>query len=271
MSGNRMLGDFLRSRRHRLDPAALNLSGTRRRRTPGLRREEVADRAGISCEWYVKLEQGREVSASAETIAALARALTLDEAETAHLHRLAVRGSAQVFDHETVPEIIDTIVKGLPDPAYVTGARWDVLVWNTAADELFGFTSMDEGERNILRYMLTTLEARVLFGSDWAREAQRMTALFRVTYDQRAGDPMFQELVSDLSGTSDEFRGWWCSHQIATPSAGIKTLHPTGQDGAAYAYATFQANDDPALKLALYTRRDAHKPELPRSSLKQRA
>lgn len=258
MTDNRIFGDFLRSRRHRLDPAALNLSGTRRRRTPGLRREEVAERAGISCEWYVKLEQGREVSASEETIIALARALVLDHDETAHLHRLAVRGSAQVFGRETVPDIIDTIVKSLPDPAYVTGARWDVLAWNDAADDLFGFVFMAEGERNILRFMLTTLQARVLFGCGWAREAQRMIALFRATYDQHAGDPMFQDLVSDLSETSDEFRSWWCSHHVASPAAGVKTLHPAGQDEAAYVYATFQANDDPALKLALYTRRDTH-------------
>ena len=257
MSDNRALGDFLRSRRQRLDPVALDLAGTRRRRTPGLRREEVATRAGISCEWYVKLEQGREVSASAETIAALARALVLDDAETAHLRRLAIRGSAQVFGRETVPDIIETIVRSLPDPAYITGARWDVLAWNAAADKLFGFTSMDAGERNILRYMLTTPAARVLFGTVWAREAQRMTALFRVTYDQRAGDPMFQQLVSDLSEASDEFRSWWCSHRVATPSAGVKTLHSAGQEGAAYVYATFQANDDPVLKLALYTRQDS--------------
>ncbi|WP_419826460.1 helix-turn-helix transcriptional regulator [Sphingomonas sp.] len=258
MSGNKPLGDFLRSRRHRLDPVALGLSDTRRRRTPGLRREEVADRAGISCEWYVKLEQGREVSASAGTMAALARALGLDEAETAHLHRLAPRNADRPFVRETVPEIVAIIVRSLPEPAYVTGLRWDVLAWNAAADELFGFTSMDEGERNILRYMLTTSDAQALFGSDWAQEAQRMIALFRATYDQRAGDPAFEKLVSTLSEASDEFRGWWCSHQVASPAAGTKTLHSTGRNGKMYIYASFQANDDPALKLALYTRWTAH-------------
>ncbi|WP_242098662.1 helix-turn-helix domain-containing protein [Sphingomonas sp. CROZ-RG-20F-R02-07] len=255
MSGNKPLGDFLRSRRYRLDPVALGLSGTRRRRTPGLRREEVADRARISCEWYVKLEQGRPVSASAGTIAALARALALDAAETAHLHKLAARSSAEAFGQETVPEIINTIVKSLPEPAYVTGLRWDVLAWNAAADELFGFTSMDQRERNILRYMLTTPDARAMFGRDWAQEAERMIALFRPTYDQRAGDPAFEELVLALSEACDEFRGWWCSHLVASPSAGTKTLHSSGRDGATYVYASFQANDDPALKLALYTRR----------------
>ncbi|WP_419825681.1 helix-turn-helix domain-containing protein [Sphingomonas sp.] len=257
MGGNKPLGDFLRSRRHRLDPVVLGLAGTRRRRTPGLRREEVADRAGISSEWYVKLEQGRQVSASAATMAALARALVLDATETAHLHKLATWSSAGAFARETVPEIVATIVRSLPEPAYVTGLRWDVLAWNAAADELFGFTSMSEGERNILRYMLTTSHARALFGNDWAREAERMVALFRATYDQRAGDPAFEELVSALSAASDTFHGWWCSHRVTSSSAGSKTLHTTDRKEAMYLYASFQANDDPALKLALYTRRHA--------------
>ncbi len=113
---------------------------------------------------------------------------------------------------------------------------------------------MDQGERNILRYMLTTPHARAMFGSDWAREAERMVALFRATYDQRTGDPAFEELVSTLSKACHEFRGWWCSHLVASPSAGTKTLHSSSRDGATYVYASFQANDDPALKLALYTR-----------------
>ena len=257
MSGNKPLGDFLRSRRHRLDPVALGLAGTRRRRTPGLRREEVADRAGISSEWYVKLEQGRQVSASAETVAALARALVLNEAETKHLQRLAARAPVRPFVRETVPEIVGTIVRSLPEPAYVTGLRWDVLAWNDAADDLFGFTAMDEGERNILRYMMTMSHAQTLFGSNWAGEAERMVALFRATYDQRAGDPAFEELVSALNAASDAFQGWWCSHRVTSSSAGTKTLHTTDPSGTTYVYASFQANDDPALKLALYTRRHA--------------
>ena len=258
MGDNKPLGDFLRSRRHRLDPAALGLQPTQRRRTPGLRREEVAARAGISCEWYVKLEQGREVSASAGTIAALARALVLDDGEVAHLRRLTGRGPVTPFVRETVPDIIDQIIRGLPEPAYMTGDRWDVLAWNAAADRLFGFSTMVEVERNILRYMLTTPAARALFGDGWAAEAQRMIALFRTTYDQLGGDPAFQDMVTDLGATSAEFREWWSSHHVATPSAGLKVLRPKAGGVETYAYASFQANDDPRLKLALYTRVDPH-------------
>ena len=258
MSDNKPLGDFLRSRRHRLDPAALGLEPAPRRRAPGLRREEVAARAGISCEWYVKLEQGREVSASAGTIAALARALVLDDGEVAHLRRLAGRGPLTPFVRETVPEIIDLIIRSLPEPAYMTGARWDVLTWNAAADRLFGFSTMAEVERNILRYMLAAPAARALFGAGWAAEAQRMIALFRTTYDQLGGDPAFQEMVTDLSAISAEFREWWSSHHVATPSAGLKVLSLKAGGRETYAYASLQANDDPRLKLALYTRVDPH-------------
>ncbi|UDL94070.1 helix-turn-helix transcriptional regulator [Lichenihabitans sp. PAMC28606] len=256
MSGNKQLGAFLRSRRHRLDPAALGLPFARPRRTPGLRREEVADRAGISCEWYIKLEQGREVSASDETLAALARALMLDGVEAAHLHKLAGQRAAPCFVRETVPHTIQAIVRGLAEPAYITGARWDVLCWNGSADDLLRFSDMPESERNILRYMLTSPAARDLFGPSWAEEAQRMIAMFRTTYDQRRSDPLFEDLVLALDAGSMEFRDWWRSYRVATSSSGSKTLQPEGRNGTRFIYATFQANDDPALKLALYTRVD---------------
>ena len=255
--GNKELGDFLRSRRRRLDPAAIGVSVMRRRRTPGLRREEVAERAGISCEWYVKLEQGRDVSASPQTVAALARALTLDAAETEHLRQLADRSAPPAFVREAVPDIVAAIVRELPQLAYVTGARWDVLTWNAAAEELFGFGRMDERDRNILTYMFTDASARALFADDWAPEAKRMLALFRATHDQRAGDPAFETLIQGLSDASGDFRSWWCSHDVRAPSAGTKTLHPASREPATFAYASFQSNDDPALKLALYVREGA--------------
>jgi len=254
MDVNKPLGDFLRSRRERLDPKGLGIASIRRRRTPGLRREEVAERAGISCEWYVKLEQGREVSASNETINALAQALVLDAGETAHLRKLASRGAAPCFVREMVPDIVRTIVQSLPEPAYVTGERWDVLCWNASSDQIFGFSQMPDAQRNILYYMFTSPSARDLFGESWATEAQRMIALFRATYDQRRSDRLFEEIVSDLSLASAEFREWWSSYRVATPLSGRKTLRLDGRNGTCFDYASFQANDDPALKLALYTR-----------------
>jgi transcriptional regulator with XRE-family HTH domain len=252
---NRPLGDFLRAKRQRLDPAALGITTARRRRTPGLRREEVAERAGISSEWYVKLEQGRDVAPSTETIGALARALSLDATETAHLRRLATR-QATAFIRETVPEIVAAIVERLPDPAYVTGSRWDVLGWNAAADAVFGFSNMEPAERNILLFMFSASAAASLFGTDWPPQAKRMLALFRVNYDAHAGDPAFEELVAALTERSTDFSTWWKSHDVCEPAAGSKTLHIDNGGTSSYVHATFQSNDDPRLRLALYQRRN---------------
>src|SRR5262249_21255442 len=121
------LGDFLRSRRERLSPMAVGLPIGRRRRTPGLRREEVAELAGIGVDWYVRLEQGRPVSPSVTTVDALARALRLSKAEHAHLRALARTSDHRAFVPERVPDSLKRLVESLNQPAYITGRRWDVL------------------------------------------------------------------------------------------------------------------------------------------------
>src|SRR5690349_22047169 len=121
------LGDFLRSRRERLTPKAVGLAPGRRRRTPGLRREEVAELAGIGVDWYVRLEQGRSVSPSATTVDALARALRLSKVEHGHLRALTRNSDHRRFVRETVPEALRHLVERLNQPAYITGRRWDVL------------------------------------------------------------------------------------------------------------------------------------------------
>src|ERR1700712_2959044 len=119
------LGDFLRSRRDRLTPKAVGLPDGRRRRTPGLRREEVAELAGIGVDWYIRLEQGRSVNPSVTTIEALARALRLTKAEHGHLKALTQNAGRKPFVVETVPATIRRLIDNLDQPAYVTGRRWD--------------------------------------------------------------------------------------------------------------------------------------------------
>jgi hypothetical protein len=146
------------------------------------------------------------------------------------------------------------MVESLGQPAYITGRRWDVLVWNAAAAEIFtDFGGLDEADRNILIYVLTCPSARRLFGATWADEAQRMIAQFRPMHDLWAGDPAFLELLERLRLGCPEFAIWWETHDVRDSGAGRKQLdHPTrGQLN--FEYATFQANDDPALKLAIYT------------------
>lgn len=256
MTVNRPFGDFLRSRRARLRSSDEDRSGRPRRRTPGLKREDVAQRAGISVEWYVKLEQGRAVSPSSETMEALGRALELDPVDLTHLHRLAALGGRRAFQKESVPEVLRRLVANLPEPAYLTGQRWDVLAWNDAAALLFGdFGQIPLERRNILHWMLTCATARTLFGRSWHDEAQRMVSLFRAVHDLWMGDAAFTALVDQLLDGCPEFAAWWAAHDVAAPVSGSKCLlHPT-RGPMRFDYATFQANDDPALKLALYTER----------------
>jgi transcriptional regulator with XRE-family HTH domain len=251
---HRELGDFLRSRRERLTPQAVGLPGGRRRRTAGLRREEVAERAGIGVDWYIRLEQGRAVSPSVTTIDALARALHLSKAEHAHLRALTHHAGHRAFAREAVPDSLKRLIEGLNLPAYVTGRRWDILAWNDAAAEILGFDRLPEPDRNILVCMLTYPNARRLFADAWAGEAQRMVAEFRVTHDLWADDPAFRDLLERLRRGCPEFALWWETHDVQSGRAGRKLLHHPIKGPLCFEYSTFQSNDDPALKLAIYTR-----------------
>jgi transcriptional regulator with XRE-family HTH domain len=247
------LGDFLRSRREKLSPKALGLPSVRRRRTPGLRREEVAELAGIGVDWYIRLEQGRTVSPSVTTIDALARALRLSKAEHGHIRALARNAGRRAFAPETVPGTIRRLVERLNQPAYVTGRRWDILAWNAAADEIFAFSRLPEADRNILVTVLTNPAGKRLFGSGWQDEAQRIVAKFRATHDLWAGDPAFLDLLERLRRGCPEFSGWWDAHDVRNASGGEKVLRHPKKGALRFEYASFQANDDPALKLTIYT------------------
>lgn len=247
------LADFLRSRRAQLDPEALGVPSIRQRRTPGLRREEVAELAGIGTDWYTRLEQGRDVRPSITTIDAIGRAMRLTEAERDHLRRLARIDQRTPFAAEVVPPILARIVETMPFPAYVTGQRWDILVWNVAATHfLMDFGKMPRPERNILVYMLTEPSARDLFGETWATEARRMVAQFRDNFAEWAGDRAFEELVTLLSARSADFRKWWCTHEVRGQAAGRKLLHHPRLGDLTAEYATLQSNDDKRLKLVMY-------------------
>ncbi len=248
----RELADFLRSRRARLTPKALGLRAGQRRRTPGLRREEVAELAGIGVDWYVRLEQGRAVRPSAATIDALARALRLSKAEHAHLRILARTHGAPAWSRESVPDAVRRVVEHMNHPAYITGRRWDVLAWNAAADDLFGFSRMAEAERNTLLSMFVSPGARKRFGAGWADEARRMLAQFRSSHDVFAHDPAFRTLVAQIKAACPDFDAWWKAHDVRAPAAGHKKVRHWKKGVLAYEVASFQANDDASLKLTVY-------------------
>jgi len=248
------LGDFLRSRREKLRPRDVGLADRRRRRTVGLRREEVAELAGIGVDWYVRLEQGRSVNPSISTINALARALKLNKVEHLHLKALTRSGERRAFQQETVPDSLQRMIDAMKQPAYVTGRRWDILAWNKAANDVFAFDQLPSGERNILISMLTRPSAGRLFGAGWADEAKRVVAQFRATHDLLADEPSFRDLLQRLRRGCPEFSVWWKTHDIRGTAAGIKRLHHPKKGSLSFEHASFQSNDDPSLKVVIYTR-----------------
>ena len=188
----------------------------------------------------------------AGTIDALARALRLSRAEHRHLQELTQTTDRRVFVRETVPPAIRRTVEQINLPAYVTGRRWDILAWNAAADEIFAFSRLAEADRNSLLSVLTNRATRRLFGASWAEEARRMVAQFRATHDLWAGDPAFCDLLARLREGCPEFAGWWEAHDVGAIAAGRKSLSHPKKGRLRLEYASFQANDDPALKLVIY-------------------
>jgi transcriptional regulator with XRE-family HTH domain len=247
------LGNFLRARREKLSPTLFGLGERRRRRTPGLRREEVAELAGIGVDWYIRLEQGRSVTPSITTIDALARALRLNKTEHKHLRALAQRGDRRPFAPEIVPATLRRLIDSLNQPAYITGRRLDILAWNDAADDIFAFSKLPAQDRNSLLNMIINPATRRLLGPAWEDQAKRMVAQFRAAHDLWAGDPAFQEILTKLRAGSSEFENWWNSHEIRDAPSGEKILRHPKKGHLRFAYASFQSNDDPALKLAIYT------------------
>jgi len=224
------LAHFLRTRRERLSPAQVGLPTAGRRRTPGLRREELAALAGVGISWYTWLEQGRAISASSQVLDSLARALHLEAEERTHLFILA-RGeipAAPASSTETVDQALQQILDALGIyPAYVVNAHWDVIAWNEAACRVFlDFATLAGRERNLLWLLFTRPALRQLY-EDWEGVAQRMLALFRVSTTRSVGEPWFLELIEDVCKRSSEFRAWWPRHDLAESPRDAKVLnHP---------------------------------------------
>jgi transcriptional regulator with XRE-family HTH domain len=221
----------------------------------------VAELAGIGVDWYVRLEQGRTVSPSTATIDALARALRLDDTDRTHLRALASNPAKTAFARERVPDAIRHLVKNLGHPAYVTGRRWDVLAWNAAAVDLFtDFARVSDEDCNILVYVLMDPDARRLFGDGWANQAKHVVAQFRATHDLWTADPAFTQLSARLRHGCPEFDMWWGQHDVLGSGAGQKILHHPTKGTLCFEYSTFQANEDPALRLTIYTPADTTPP-----------
>jgi MmyB-like transcription regulator ligand binding domain len=200
----------------------------------------------------IRLEQGRESLRSKATVEALSRALRLNATERAHVLRLALGSTGRAFKRETVPAHIAALVEQLSTPAYVIGARCDLLWWNAAAVALFrDFSKVPVARRNTLLQMFTSPEVRSRYRK-WEQVARDALESFRITYDFWSHAPEFNALVDELNAASPEFAHWWKAHEIRPKPSGTKVMtHPT-HGRVRVAYSTFQANDDPDIRLVLY-------------------
>ncbi len=223
------LGSFLKVRRARLRPEDVGLPPGPRRRTPGLRREEVALLAGVGVSWYTWLEQGRPINASWQVLDAVARTLRLDGAERWHLYRLAeampVRSWAKTA---VVPEAVGEVLRSLdPLPAVLTNGRFDIVATNDAHEEMFwDWHSLPCVHKNLLWCAVTEPRAREMF-LNYDEEIPYMVARLRASYAQHIGDPEWDEDIRRLAGLSREFAELWARHEVAGPAARtLRFRHP---------------------------------------------
>ncbi len=220
------LGQFLRAVRARLGPQDVGLPDTDRRRTPGLRRQEVAQLAAVSIDWYIRLEQGRVGTPGAAVLDALAEALRLSPAERRHLHVIA--GSRSPVGAEASLPVADSmrvLLDGMPLlPAYLTDFRFDVLAHNAAATALFG-EEFGTGEAANSARMLFLVERVRAMQLDWTRVARETVGHLRANQARHPGDPRLRQVIDELRSESAEFSTWWDDHTVRQRAHGTKRLH----------------------------------------------
>jgi transcriptional regulator with XRE-family HTH domain len=250
------LADFLRNRRASVQPDEVGLPNGGRRRTPGLRREEVAQLAGVGTTWYTWLEQGRDVRASLDVLEAIAKALRLTPAERGHLILLGRGEQAPPLSApaEKVSPTVKRLIENLgPNPASLQGRRNDLLAWNRAYAVVFGDPAdVAKPYRNSLWLIFMDPARRELF-PDWEKGARLTVARFRADSAKHIGDPAFEELIAALNEASPEFRDWWKRHEVAGTGQGRKNLKHPVAGTLVFEHAVFRPAESPEQRLALFS------------------
>ncbi|MEU6512202.1 MULTISPECIES: helix-turn-helix transcriptional regulator [unclassified Streptomyces] len=251
------LSEFLRTRRARLKPEDVGLPDFgRHRRVPGLRREELAQLAGVSVAYYTRLEQGNGRNVSAEVLDAIARALRLTDAEHAHLTHLAKPKShkkkpaaRQQHVRPALRQLLDTM-DGVP--AYIVGRRSEILAWNRMAAAVFGdWAELAPGERNWARLVFLRPEYRDLF-VDWEQKAIDIVCALRMDAGCYPDDPRLSALVGELSVKSEEFRRLWATHDVKEKNHGVKHLHHPLVGDLSLNFESFRLTGDADQSLITY-------------------
>lgn len=255
-----VLGNYLRERRQRLDAAKLGYT-LLRRRTPGLRREEVAVRACVSTTWYTWLEQGRGGAPSEEVLERLARALELSAAERDHLFLLAqnrlpgVTWQAGVDVSPSLQRVLDSMEN---TPALVKTAEWQVVAWNRAATKVFvDYAELPPAQRNILLMMFRNEEMKKRL-PDWHKVTRGMVANFRADVARTGASEHVRALVEQLCEMSDTFRQLWQSQEVSQHGEGIKQLWLPDEGVLELEYSTFAVEGKPGLSLVVFNPRQQH-------------
>ncbi|QTD98968.1 helix-turn-helix domain-containing protein [Streptomyces cyanogenus] len=256
------VGDFLRSRRARIRPDEVGLPVHGRRRVPGLRREEVAQLAGVSVDYYIRLEQGRGTGGASRAksggvsdavLDAVARVLRLDETEHAYLRTVArphrqrrPAGTSRV--RPGVQRLLDAMEHS---PAFVLGRRMDVLAWNALGDAVHGFSRLEPAERNMARLAFLSPAGRELY-PEWHAVAAQTVAHLRVNAGRYADDAELFALVGELSVRSEDFRRLWADHEVKECAYGVKTVRHPVAGLLILPYETMTTPTDPEQTIVTY-------------------
>ena len=254
VTNENLLGSYLKDRRTKLDPAAFGLSAARRR-TPGLRREEVAQRAYISPTWYTWLEQGRGGAPSADVLDRIARALMLTDLEREHLFLLGL-GRPPEVRYRAVDGITPRLQRVLdalePSPALIRTATWDVVAWNRAATLMLAdYGSMPPKQRNVLRFIF--LDPRVRAAQyDWESVARLVVASFRVDAARAGAASEVEPLVEELCRLSPEFKAMWRDNDVRSHGEGVKHIRHPLLGPLALEYSVFAVDGRSDLSMVVY-------------------
>lgn len=252
----RQLIDFLKNCRARLSPATVGLPDTSRRRTPGLRREDVAAVAGVSVTWYTWLEQGRDIHVSADVLERVCAALRMSADEREYLFALVQHRPAPIVPSraaELTPPLLH-MLQAVAVPALVMTSRWDVIAWNDLTRIFRDYASMPAAHRNLLRILLIEDESYQRDLEQYEAMARRVLSKFRVDYSQTPNDPRFDELVAELSTRSATFKKLWNSPEVMRRSEGVGYYPQLG--GLAFEHSSYVPEGTPALRVVIYAPHD---------------
>jgi transcriptional regulator with XRE-family HTH domain len=250
------LAAFLRSRRERVQPEDVGLPPGSRRRTAGLRREELAQLAGVGVTWYTWLEQGRKINASVQVLDAVATTLRLDATERAHLFRLAdVPGATSPADCGDcpLPPEVQQILDSIPFPACVLTERFDVLAWNKVYASLFpGITSAPAAERNTLLASLSYPPCCSPV-EDQDKQCVALVGQLRAAYGRHVGDPVWTHFIRRLEALSPAFTAAWAAHEVAQPASHTKNFRHPGVGRITTTSTGFAVNAVAGARMVIYT------------------